>query len=296
MPMSGVEKWLAPLRGVTIRAFRDTFHRELIEAGFRGAFAPFIPANPGIRITESFLKDLDGAHDDFPLVPQVIGKHPEAMRTFLRAIKERGFVKADLNAGCPFPMIIRKNRGSGIMKTPDVLEAMLAVGVEEMGEGNFSLKIRLGVANTDEVLALLPIINKYPLSCLTVHARTAKQMYAGGVDLDAFEKVLENSVNPVMYNGDVDSALPLEEFTARFPMVRSIMIGRGFIISLGRRDDARELALRYVENNCKELAGDHQVLGRMKEFLAYWSHLPRWERRWNMIKICRSVDELVSVL
>ncbi len=294
--MSGIEKWLAPLRGVTIRAFRDTFHRELIEAGFTGAFAPFIPANPGIRVTDSLLKDLEGARGDFPLIPQVIGKHPEAMRILLKALKARGFKKADLNAGCPFPMIIRKNRGSGIMKAPDALDAMLAAGVEEMGAGNFSLKIRLGVADTDEILSLLPVINKYPLSCLTVHARTAKQMYTGGVHLDAFERVVENSVNPVMYNGDIDSVLPVEEFSARFPSVKKIMVGRGFIISLGKRDDSRDLVFRYIECNRAELAGDRQVLGRMKEFLAYWNHLPGWNRRWNMIKICRSADELVSVL
>ncbi len=291
-----MEKWLAPLRGVTIRAFRDTFHSELVEAGFKGAFAPFIPANPGIRVTDSFLKDLDGARDDFPLIPQVIGKHPDAMRVFLKAVKARGFKKADLNAGCPFPMIIRKNRGSGIMKTPDVLEAMLVAGVDEMGEGNFSLKVRLGVERTDELLRLLPMINKYPLSCLTVHARTAKQMYNGDVDLEAFAKVAENSVNPVMYNGDVDSVFSAEEFSTRFPTIKNIMVGRGFIISLGKRKDACELALRYAQCNMAELAGDHQVLGRMKEFLAYWNHLPHWKQRWNMIKICRTVDELISVL
>ena len=33
--------WLAPLRGVTIRAFRETFAEAIREAGFAGAFAPF---------------------------------------------------------------------------------------------------------------------------------------------------------------------------------------------------------------------------------------------------------------
>ena len=175
--------WLAPLRGVTIRAFRETFTAAIREAGFAGAFAPFIPANPGIRVNDRLLADLrpfpSEAPPALPLVPQVITKHPDAMRTLLRAFRARGFDRADLNAGCPFPMIVRRGRGSGLLRTPDVLEALLAAGCEEMGPGKLSLKVRLGVASPDDLRALLPRINRYPLATLTVHARTAKQMYAG---------------------------------------------------------------------------------------------------------------------
>ena len=140
--------WLAPLRGVTIRAFRETFAAAIREAGFAGAFAPFIPANPGIRVGDRLLDDLrpfpSEAPPALPLVPQVITKHPDAMRTLLRAFRERGFDRADLNAGCPFPMIVRRGRGSGLLRTPDVLEALLTAGCEEMGPGRLSLKVRLG--------------------------------------------------------------------------------------------------------------------------------------------------------
>ena len=93
------ELWLAPLRGVTIRAFRETFAAPIREAGFDGAFAPFIPANPGIRVNDRLLADLRPFPGDLPLVPQVITKHPEAMRELLKGFKDRGFARADLNAG-----------------------------------------------------------------------------------------------------------------------------------------------------------------------------------------------------
>ena len=44
------------------------------------------------------------------------------------------------------------------------------------------------------------------------------------------------------------------------------------------------------------LGYDRPVLGRMKELLAYWSELPAWRRLWPTIKICRTVDELSSVV
>ena len=294
------ELWLAPLRGVTIRAFREAFAQPLREAGFTGAFAPFIPANPGLRVNDRMLADLEpfpasgaAAPDLLPVVPQVITKDPESMRALLRGLRARGFDRADLNAGCPFPMIRRRGRGSGLFRTPDVLERLLAAGCEEMGPGRFSLKIRLGLERPDELLALMPVVNRYPLAVLTVHARTAKQMYEGACDLARFREVAAASANPVMYNGDVPSG------TQALPDygVDRLMVGRAFVRALGLRDDADELLRRYVELSRAELSGDHPVLGRMKELLAYWTEVsPRWRRLWPVAKTCRAVDELLLLL
>lgn len=302
------ELWLAPLRGVTIRAFREAFADPIREAGFVGAFAPFIPANPGIRVNDRMLADLAPfpssphssfsiPHSSFSLVPQVISKDPSAMRELLKGFKARGFDRADLNAGCPFPMIRRRGRGSGLMRTPEVLERLLEAGCEEMGPGKFSLKIRLGLERPDELLALLPMINRYPLAVLTVHARTAKQMYEGTCDSARLDEIERISVNPVMRNGDI-SVLNLQSsvFNPQNSSVHRLMIGRSFIRSLGAREDASELAMRYAEISRAELSGDNPVLGRMKELFSYWNEVPRWRRLWPVIKICRTVDELLLAI
>ena len=288
--------WLAPLRGVTIRAFRETFAAAIREAGFAGAYAPFIPANPGIRVNDRLLADLRPfpceAPPTLPLVPQVIAKHPDAMRELLRAFRARGFDRADLNAGCPFPMIMRRGRGSGLLRTPDVLEALLAAGCEEMGPGKFSLKVRLGVTSPDDLRALLPRINRYALAALTVHARTAKQMYAGEVDRARFAEILAASANPVIYNGDAE----LDRLGDVPEGVAGVMVGRAFVRALGARADATDLLRAYVARSQAELCGDAPVLGRMKELLTYWCAVPRWKRLWPVVKLCRSVDELLSLI
>lgn len=278
---------LAPLRGVTIRCFRETFAKEIAEYGFTEAITPFITANAGVDP----LKDREIRVERPPrracggtgilVTPQFIGKDPEALRFCLERIKSAGYETADLNCGCPFPMVRNKGRGSGILRTPDVLRRMLDVGCEVMGEGKFSIKARLGVERTDELLNLMPIINQYPLRFLTVHARTAKQMYEGECDWQAAEKVIEQAVIPVVKNGDLRS---------------EGMVGRAFVRWLGEREDARELLVRYIEASQRELSGDRPVLGRMKELLSYWAPSPKWSRRWNLIKICRSVDELRAVI
>ena len=288
--------WLAPLRGVTIRAFREVFAEAIREAGFVGAFAPFIPANPGIRVCDRLLADLEPFPRDvqstLPLVPQVITKHPDAMRTLLRAFRERGFDRADLNAGCPFPMIVRRGRGSGLLRTPDLLEALLAAGCEEMGPGKFSLKVRLGVESPDDVRTLLPRINRYPLAALTVHARTARQMYEGEVDRARFAEILAESANPVIYNGDAE----LDRLGDLPDGVAGVMVGRAFVRALGARADADALLRAYVARSREELCGDVPVLGRMKELVSYWCAVPRWRRLWSVVKLCRTVDELLSLV
>lgn len=296
-----MELWLAPLRGVTIRAFREVFLGPLVDAGFAGAVAPFIPANPGIRVTDRMLSDLvpgengpdGGATPRIALVPQVITRHPDAMRTLLRGFRAAGFDCADLNAGCPFPMIVRRGRGAGLFKDPALLESLLAAGCEEMGPGRFSLKIRLGLEKPDELLALMPMINRYPLAFISVHARTARQRYEGNVDVDAFRAVCEVSSNPVLFNGDVDiESLPDARNLPGLELIRGFMIGRSFIRGLGRRVDAVELLSRYVDRSCAELPGDRPVLGRVKELVSYWRESPVWRRLWPLLKVCSSVAEL----
>ena len=295
------ELWLAPLRGVTIRAFREAFAAPIREAGFAGAFAPFIPANPGLRVNDRMLDDLapfpsaGASADALPVVPQVITKDPASMRELLKGLKDRGFARADLNAGCPFPMIRRRGRGSGLFQTPDVLERLLAAGCDEMGPGRFSLKIRLGLERPDELLKLMPVVNRHPLAVLTVHARTAKQMYEGGCDLARFREIAACSANPVMYNGDVPFPVDLKGPPERPDYgVDRLMVGRAFVRALGLREDAGELLRRYVALSQAELSGDRPVLGRMKELLTYWTEAsPRWRRLWPVAKTCRTVDELL---
>jgi tRNA-dihydrouridine synthase len=287
----GRELWLAPLRGVNVRAFREAFAGPIAEVGFSGVFAPFIPADPGIRVTRRLLGDIaDGACGACALVPQVITKHPDAMRELLKGFKDAGFTRADLNAGCPFPMIRRRGRGSGLLRTPDVLDRLLEAGCEEMGPGAFSLKMRLGIERTDEFAALMPTINRYPLAVLTIHARTARQMYDGECDVERFREAEALSANPVMYNGDV--AMP----PRRNESARLLMIGRAFVRALGGRDDSAGLLERYIDISCAELPGDRPVLGRMKELLDYWREWPRWRRLWPVLKLCRTVNEMRALL
>lgn len=294
---------LAPLRGVTVRTFRNV-HAKFFRAPDR-AVSPFIATVSGVKIKPVLLNDVNPALGQaVPLIPQVIGKDPVQLRTLLRAFKDLGYSCADLNAGCPWPFIIKKSRGAGLMRDERLFGAMLEAGCEEM-PGGFSVKVRLGIDKPTLLAERMRLINAFPLREVAIHARTAKQMYEGTVLLDAFEQTYPLCVHPVVYNGDIRTADDLKRLKARFPAITRWMIGRGlatnpFLMEDIRgtaqipHDKARLLAFleAYLQASEEELHGPSSVLGRMKEL---WSYLKDYFRTgdqlWNAIKICRTLDE-----
>ena len=287
---------LAPLRGVTIHTFRKVFARPLMEYGFTEAFTPFITANPGLDPLKD--RELRASQENLSsqvvVTPQFIGKDPNSLRFCLERIKAAGYKMADLNCGCPYPMVRNKLRGSGLLKTPDVLLKMIDVGCSVMGEGCFSIKTRLGIDCKDELLSLISSINSFPLRFITVHARTARQMYDGQCDMEAFNAIAKVAKVPIVYNGDAF----VENGCVRFPSsfdqgvkVIDVMIGRGFVCALSERSDIDELLDNYINESLQELCSERAVLGRMKELLAYWSDFPRWGRIWKVAKMSRNLEE-----
>ncbi len=299
---------LAPLRGVTVLTFRN-----LLAHWFQPpdrAVAPFIPTFAGAKVRLTLLRDIDpGFGQAIPVVPQVIGKDPEQLRTLLRSFKDLGYACADLNAGCPWPFVTKKGRGAGLMRDAAAFERMLAVGCEEMPDG-FSVKVRLGLDRPGLLLERLAVLNAYPLREVAIHARTAKQMYEGTVQLEAFGEALAGCRHPVVYNGDLRTRRDFERLKARFPTVSRWMIGRGLAADpflVGRIRDAVPRARDaerlkgflddYVAASASELHGPASVLGRMKELWGYLhGSLAQGERVWGAVKICRSLDEYRRVV
>ena len=305
-PVSSDTLILAPLRGVTGRSFREAFTRHY--AGLDEAVAPFIPTVEGFKIKPRLLADVlpNPSVASLPLVPQVLGRDPRALRVMLGALQELGYSRANLNAGCPWPMVVRRGRGAGLLaeQNEPVLASMLEAGCEMLGRG-FSIKIRLGLDDTARLLRLMPLLNRFPLGEVAIHARTARQMYEGNVDLDAFARAAEACANPVTYNGDIFTFNDFTRLKQRFSNIHRWMLGRGVLrnpqlcesIRAGVEappDRARAAAFHndYFSAVCAELHGDRPVLGRMKEFWFYLHHFfPRGANILRSVQLCATLDE-----
>ncbi len=300
---------LAPLRGVTGLRFRQAFQAHL--SGLDRAVAPFIATVQGPRVKPEILRGVDPAAQPagLPLVPQVIGKDPAQLRVMLRAMKALGYADVDLNAGCPWPFVAKKGRGAGLLRDERVLGEMLAAGCEELGPGRFSVKVRLGLDDATLLPRRLPLIQSFPLRELCVHPRTARQMYEGTVDLDAFARVADACALPLVYNGDIRTLGDFARLSARFPAVRRWMLGRGVVAnpflaeSIHAGQDTRDLD-RFRDWHADLLAryaadapGDHALLGHLKELWAYLAPTFRQgDRLWDALKLTRTRDEFERVL
>lgn len=302
MPNHPDDLCLAPLRGVTGRVFRAIFARHF--GGVDRAVAPFIPTVAGNRIKPALLAELlPAGNTGMPLVPQVIGKDPEQLRIMLAAIQELGYSRVDLNAGCPWPMVVRRGRGCGLMRQTDNFARMLEAGCQSL-PGGFSVKVRLGVDQPDLLAASMSVINAFPLYEVTIHARTARQMYAGHVDLKRFADCLALCRHPVVYNGDIRTRHDWERLRQAFPQVQRWMLGRGLVADpflaeiLRGQTHMRDIVRLHgfldelLVESVAELHGDRQVMGRLKELWGYLGpglHGGRLLLR--RIQLCQTVDE-----
>ena len=300
---------LAPLRGVTGLRFRQAFQAHL--SGLDRAVAPFIATVQGPRVKPEILRGVDPAAQPagLPLVPQVIGKDPAQLRVMLRAMKALGYADVDLNAGCPWPFVAKKGRGAGLLRDERVLGEMLAAGCEELGPGRFSVKVRLGLDDAMLLPKRLPLIQSFPLRELCVHPRTARQMYEGTVDLDAFARVADACALPLVYNGDIRTLGDFARLSARFPAVRRWMLGRGVVAnpflaeSIHAGQDTRDLDrfrawhADLLARYAADAPGDHALLGHLKELWAYLAPTFRQgDRLWDALKLTRTRDEFERVL
>ena len=299
---------LAPMHGITLRLWRNAMAEFFPMPDL--AVAPFIPTFAGTKVKQRLLQDVDlSVEQRISVIPQVLGKNPDELRVLLRAFRAMGHRRADLNAGCPWPMVTKKGRGAGLPRTPDVLRRMLEVGCEEMPNG-FSVKLRLGYDRPDELLRLLPILNELPLCEVTIHARTAKQMYEGKVLLNEFSEALAGCRHPVVYNGDIFTVEDFIRLRNRFATVTRWMLGRGILcdpfligdIRAGCRQPRDPVTLTrflsaYLERCSQEQCGERPVLGRMKELWTYLRYsVPQGEQLWKSIRLCRTLDEYRRLL
>jgi len=75
-----------------------------------------------------------------------------------------------------------------------------------------SIKMRLGLSNSDEGLQLVELFNDYPIKKIIIHGRVGLQKYTGSIDHEGFESMYQLSHHPVVYNGDVNTDSDLQYY------------------------------------------------------------------------------------
>lgn len=270
--------YLAPMEGLSGYIYRNAHH-----AYFNNIdkyFSPFISTNKSGSFKKRDLDELLPENNKgLVLIPQLLTNNAEDFILMANKIKDMGYDEINLNLGCPSGTVVAKNKGSGFLAKTEELDAFL-YEVFSWGQAKISIKTRIGKEHPEEFYKLIEIFNKYPIEELTIHPRIQKDFYKNKPNLEVFKYALSHSKNPICYNGDIYTIRHYKEFSAEFPDVNCIMLGRGLLINPGLTKEMknnikvdksllREFHDELYSGYKKILFGDMNVLYKMKEMWFY---------------------------
>lgn len=228
---------LAPMAGVTNYPFRKLCRR--FGAGL--FISEMITARPLVEGRERTLKLADFGPDEAPRSLQLYGVDPYYVGEAVRRLVGEGQIDhLDLNFGCPVRKVTRKGGGAAIPARPRLLASIVRAAVNAAEAVPVTVKFRMGI--DDDHLTHLEsgrVAESEGCAALTLHARTAAQLYDGSADWSAIGELKQAVASiPVIGNGDIwvaADALRLVKETG----CDGVAVGRG---CLGRPWLFRDLA------------------------------------------------------
>ena len=254
------------MEGLTDSIYRRLHHKHF--GGVDRYYMPFL--SPTIHRTLTHKEDRELPMADsvpFTAIPQLLTKVPEDFLWAAQVCMDRGYTEVNLNTGCPSGTVVSKGKGSGMLRDPQQLDTFLDA-VFTVCPVSISVKTRLGLEDPEEFPALLEVFNRYPIKELTIHPRVRKDFYKEPVRPEWFQYALENSKNPLCYNGDILTKAEADAATC----VDAVMIGRGLLadpgmlLPGGTTLHALEAFLNeLLETYTEVFGGSRNAMFRMKE-------------------------------
>jgi tRNA-dihydrouridine synthase len=186
--------------------------------------------------------------------------------------------------GCPAPKVYKKNVGGGLLRSVEEAKRVIST-LRNSVEGLFTVKMRIGFESDEEFFQFLDIINDQKVDMLSIHGRTVKQGYRGGVDYDRIAEAVSYVKCPVFANGNITS-YKKANWVAKKTKAHGVMIGRNAIrnpwifrqfqeFNLGKVPyqpnflDARDYVERLHTSMLNKNVPEKNHLGMLKKFLNF---------------------------
>lgn len=300
---------LAPMQGLTNRAMRALFidwvHPDIV-------FTEFMRVSNIRRnsLKRNDLKEAASTTGNVPLVAQLVGNQGEALVTAAHKAEDAGARHINLNMGCPYGRMTSGATGGAMLQRPDLL-AEIIPALRAAISGTFSIKLRAGYNNPEQIFSLLPLFEEAKVDFLALHPRTVVQKYDGAADHSITGRVVAETPLPVIANGDIRTATEglhiLEETGAA-----GLMLGRGAIAdpllfkrlrdrSTQEPTEAETAAMlhRYLSDiltRYRELfCGEKQILDKLKNVL-FFVDQPAFSKQVCKMKRVRSIAAMTDLI
>jgi tRNA-dihydrouridine synthase B len=220
----------APMAGFTNYAFRQIV-RQYGGTGLQAT--EMVNARGFVWLDEHDAEHPDrlwGVRDEArPLAVQIWDNQPETMAKVGRRLVEDYQVSVvDINFGCPVKQVTEKAKsGSYLLREPDRMGKIIEEVVKACSPTPVTAKIRLGCTRDKiNAIEIAQVVEGAGAAALTVHGRTAQDMFRGTADWDLISEIKPYLKKiPLIGNGDLDSAEKVFNVFQKYD-VDGVMIAR----------------------------------------------------------------------
>jgi nifR3 family TIM-barrel protein len=165
------------------------------------------------------------ATDEHPLAVQIFGSEPALMEEAARMVADAGADIVDINFGCPVRKVTKTGAGATLLDDPD-RACRIVEAVANAVDLPVSVKMRRGLEDGSRAcLDVGPRLVEAGAASLTLHPRSAKQMYTGRADHSLTAELVELVDVPVIASGDVTSRSRAQAVIATTG-ASAVMVGR----------------------------------------------------------------------
>src|SRR5512132_1032685 len=264
---------LAPMAGVSVQAFRRQGRRF-----GAGLVCSEMVSCAGLQHgNERTLGYLRIASDERPLAVQIFGSERSVMAEAARMVEDAGADLVDVNFGCPVKKVTKTGAGATLLEDPERACAVVAAVVGAVSVP-VTVKMRRGLEDGSRAcLALGPRLVDAGAATLTLHPRSARQMYTGEADHSLTAELVELVDVPVIACGAVTSRARAQTVLATTGAA-AVMVGRGAQgnpwalremvdgdeATPTREEVAAELIL-FIRETVREM-GERKASGFLKKF------------------------------
>jgi nifR3 family TIM-barrel protein len=246
--------------------------------------------------------------DEHPLAIQIFGAEPRVMAEAARMVEAAGADIVDMNFGCPVRKVTKTGAGAHLLEDAH-LACLITEAVASAVSVPVTVKMRRGVENGSRAcLELGPRLVEAGAAALTLHPRSAKQMYTGYADHTLTAELVDLVDVPVIASGDVVSRAKAQAVLDSTGAA-AVMVGRGaqgnpwaireIVLGDGAQPTREEVAaelILFIRETVREL-GERRASGFLKKFYAWYLGHGRFPKPFkNELVQLSSTEDVVTRL